>query len=106
MAFTSRQKITTTVTQNLVAAGDNAGNIRSIAFCNTNDVTPVSIDLHIYNSSAESYYIIKNKLVWPSEKFVLDTSAIGIDTSTSNDSLRVKCSDVSTTNPMNIIINV
>ena len=104
MAFTARQNITTTITQNLIAAGDNAGNIKSIVFCNTNVTTPVKLELHVYRSGS-LFYIVKNRYVYPSETFELDVSKIAIDTLANKDSLRIKCSNVSATYPMTVIIN-
>ena len=105
MAFTARKNITTTITQDLIAAGDKAGNIKSILFCNTSDTSKtVEVDLHIYRSGS-LFYIIKNRFVYPGENFEFDFSGISLDTSaTDRDSLRIKCSNVSSTYPMSIII--
>ena len=50
MAFTARHNITSTLITDLVAAGENAGNIKSILLANVHATTTVSVDLILNNN--------------------------------------------------------
>ena len=91
MAFTAKHNITTNTPQTLIAAGDNAGNIRSINLANIHDTTAVDINLWIVNCG-KLYYIIKNVTVPAGVTLQLDTSDININTNTGQDALRIKLS--------------
>ena len=91
MAFTARHNITTALTQNLITAGDNAGNIRSVHLANVDASTSVNVDLILNNDSA-NHYIIKNVTIPAGATLTVDTAKIKIDTTTGNDSLRIKLS--------------
>ena len=102
MAFTARHNITTITTQNLVAAGDNAGNISSVNIANVHASTAVSVDL-IVNNGSSNHYIFKNVEIEAGTTLSVDTSEIKINTSTTtDDSLRIK---LSAAVPVDVIIN-
>ena len=93
MAFTARHKITTDTPQTLVAAGDNAGNIKSINLANIHSATTVNIDLWVINCGV-SHYIMKNVSVPTGVTLSVETKDIRIDTRTGEDTLRIKLSAV------------
>ena len=102
MAFTARHNITTVLTQNLVAAGDNAGNIMSIHLVNVDASNSVNVDLIINGTSNSNHYIIKNVSISSGTSLVIDTSEIPIDTRLNGDSLRIK---LSAAIPIDVLIN-
>ena len=101
MAFTARHNIASTLTTDLIQAGDNAGNIKSILLTNVNASTTVSVDL-ILNNNFSDHHIIKNTIIPAGASLEIDTTDIRIDTSTGKDSLRIKCSNA---NGVDVIIN-
>ena len=101
MAFTARHNIASTLITDLVAAGENAGNIKSILLANIHDTTTVSVDL-ILNNNFSDHHIIKNTIIPAGASLELDTRDIKIDTSTGNDTLRITCSNA---NGVDVIIN-
>ena len=101
MAFTARHNIASTLTTDLIQAGDNAGNIKSILLTNVDASTTVSVDL-ILNNNNQDFNIIKNTIIPAGTSLELDTRDIKIDTSTNNDTLRIKCSNA---NGVDVIIN-
>ena len=101
MAFTARHNIASTLTTDLIQAGDNAGSIKSILLTNVHASTTVSIDL-ILNNNNQDFNIIKNTIIPAGTSLELDTRDIKIDTSTNNDTLRIKCSNA---NGVDVIIN-
>ena len=101
MAFTARHNIASTLTTDLIQAGDNAGSIKSILLTNVDASTTVSVDL-ILNNNNQDFNIIKNTIIPAGTSLELDTRDIKIDTSTNNDTLRIKCSNA---NGVDVIIN-
>tara|TARA_Y100001938_G_scaffold140081_1_gene207798 strand:- start:109 stop:417 length:309 start_codon:yes stop_codon:yes gene_type:complete len=101
MAFTARHNIASTLTTDLIQAGDNAGSIKSILLTNVHASTTVSVDL-ILNNNNQDFNIIKNTIIPAGTSLELDTRDIKIDTSTNNDTLRIKCSNA---NGVDVIIN-
>ena len=101
MAFTARHNIASTLITDLVAAGENAGNIKSILLANIHDTTTVSVDL-ILNNNFSDHHIIKNTIIPAGTSLEIDTKEIRIDTSTGNDTLRIKCDN---SNGVDVIIN-
>ena len=101
MAFTARHNITTVLTQNLVAAGDNAGNIKSVHLTNVHASSSVDANLIINNTGAD-HYIIKNVTIPSGTSLVVDTSEMVINTSSNQDSLRIK---LSAAVPVDVLIN-
>ena len=103
MAFTARHNITTVLTQNLVVAGDNAGNITSVHLANVDASDSVNVDLIVNGSRNSNHYIIKNVLMPSGTSLVIDTREIPIDTRSNGDSLRIK---LSAAVPVDVLINV
>ena len=101
MAFTARHNIASTLITDLVAAGENARNIKSILLANVHATTTVSVDL-ILNNNFSDHHIIKNTIIPAGASLEIDTTDIRIDTSTGKDSLRIKCSNA---NGVDVIIN-
>lgn len=101
MAFTARHNITSTLITDLIQAGDNAGNIKSILLTNVHASTAVSVDLILHNNN-QDFYIIKNVSIPAGVSLELDTREIKINTSKNNDTLRIKCSNA---NGVDVIIN-
>ena len=91
MAFTARHKIAVSTPQTLIAAGSNAGRIKSINLANIHDSTSVDVDLWVVNCGA-SYYIMKNVTIPAGVTLFLDTKDININTSAGQDTLRIKLS--------------
>lgn len=101
MAFTARHNITSALITDLIQAGDNAGNIKSILLTNVHASTAVSVDLILHNNN-QDFYIIKNVSIPAGASLELDTREIKINTSKNNDTLRIKCSNA---NGVDVIIN-
>ena len=101
MAFTARHNIASTLTTDLIQAGDNAGNIKSILLTNVHASTTVSVDLILHNNFKD-HHIVKNTIIPAGASLELDTRDIEIDTSTGNDTLRITCSNA---NGVDVIIN-
>ena len=101
MAFTARHNITSALITDLIQAGDNAGNIKSILLTNVDASTTVSVDLILHNNFKD-HHIVKNTIIPAGASLELDTRDIKIDTSTNNDTLRIKCSNA---NGVDVIIN-
>jgi len=102
MAFTARHNITTVLTQNLVAAGDNVGNITSIHLANVHASDAVNVDLIVNGPSNSNHYIIKNVSISSGTSLTVDTKEIPIDTRSNGDSLRIK---LSAATPIDVLIN-
>jgi hypothetical protein len=100
MAFVARHNITTVLTQDLVTAGDNAGNIVSINIANVHNSSAVKVDL-ILHSPGNDHYIIKNVEINSGASLQVDTRDIAINTN-SADSLRIKLGSAV---PVDVLIN-
>tara|TARA_R110002012_G_scaffold90101_1_gene220445 strand:+ start:1269 stop:1592 length:324 start_codon:yes stop_codon:yes gene_type:complete len=59
MAAVLQHNITTTLTQNLLAAGDNVNSIKSITLANVDSSNDAEVDLFL-NKGDDSFYILKN----------------------------------------------
>ena len=101
MAFKERHNISSTNVIDLIAAGENAGNIRSILLTNTHSSNSISVDLYLENNFSR-HYIVRNSAIPSGVSLELDVSKISIDTSTDQDYLRIKCS---TNGGLDVIIN-
>ena len=101
MALTARYNITTVLTQNLIAAGDNAGSIKSVNLANVHASTSVDVDL-LVNRDGSDYYIIKNVTIPAKTSLVIDMSNISVISTTGGDSLRIK---LSAAVPVDVIIS-
>ena len=102
MAFTARHNITTVLTQDLVAAGDNAGNILSVHLTNVHASSSVDVDLIVNGPNNSNHYIIKNTTIPSKTSLSIDTAKIKINTTSNNDSLRIKLSSAV---PVDVFIN-
>tara|TARA_R110002012_G_scaffold291532_1_gene485953 strand:+ start:1609 stop:1932 length:324 start_codon:yes stop_codon:yes gene_type:complete len=97
MAVTLEHNITTTLTQNLLAAGDKVSNAKSILIANVDSTNDAKVDLFL-NKGDNNYYILKNVLVPLESTLVLGQSdGISFDNSTNGFSLRIQVDDGSTT---------
>ena len=101
MAFTARHNITTALTQNLVSAGDDVS-VKSVNLSNVHASTSVGVDL-VLNTSSGDHYIIKNTIIPSGATLNVDVSDINVDTSTDNDSLRIK---LSAAIPVDVLVNI
>jgi len=101
MALKARHNITSTLITDLITAGDNAGDIKSILLTNVHATTANSVDLMLYNNY-ETHYIIKNVSIPGGASLELDLAKYRINTQKSKDSLRIKCSS---SNGVDVIIN-
>jgi len=101
MAFTARHNITSTLITDLIQAGDNAGNIKSILLTNVHASTAVGVDLILHNNN-QDFHIIKNVDIPAGASLEVDTKQIKINTSKNQDTLRIKCSNA---NGVDVIIN-
>tara|TARA_R100000742_G_C4264418_1_gene82329 strand:- start:135 stop:443 length:309 start_codon:yes stop_codon:yes gene_type:complete len=101
MALKARHNITSTLITDLITAGDNAGDIKSILLTNVHATTANSVDLMLYNNY-ETHYIIKNVSIPGGASLELDLARYRINTQKSKDSLRIKCSS---SNGVDVIIN-
>ena len=102
MALTLRHNITTAVSQDLITAGDEAGDVKSIHLTNINATTTNKADLFLFNCGS-TFYIIKNVELPVGATLIVDTSEIKIDTRTGKDSLRIKLSE--SAGAVDVIIN-
>jgi len=101
MALKARHNITSTLITDLVTAGDNAGDIKSILLANVHATTANSVDIMLYNNY-ETHYIVKNVLIPGGVSLELDLSKYRINTQKDKDSLRIKCDNA---NGIDVIIN-
>ena len=94
---TLQHNITTTLTQNLLAAGDDVSNARSITIANVDSTNDAKVDLFL-NKASNNYYILKNVLIPLSSTLVLGPEDnIVFDNGISGFSLRIQVDDGSTT---------
>jgi len=93
---TLQHNITTTLTQNLLAAGDKV-NAKSITLSNVDSTNDAKVDLFL-NQGDNDYYILKNVLIPLGSTLVLDEGdSISFNNSSSGFSLRIQVDDGSTT---------
>ena len=94
---TLQHNITTILTQNLLAAGDDVSNAKSITIANVDSTNDAKVDLFL-NKGSNNYYILKNVLIPLSSTLVLGPEDnIVFDNSTSGFSLRIQVDNGSTT---------
>ena len=94
---TLQHNITTTLTQNLLAAGDDVSNAKSITIANVDSTNDAKVDLFL-NKGSNNYYILKNVLIPLSSTLVLGPEDnIVFDNGTSGFSLRIQVDNGSTT---------
>ena len=85
--------ITTTLTQDLLTAGDGVNNAKSITISNTEASNNASIDLFL-NRKEDNFYILKSVSVPNGSTLVLSKEdSIGFDNSNDGFSLRIKSTE-------------
>ena len=96
MAFNPRQNITagsgtTAGPFNILSAGDNAGDIKSINLANTHASNAATVNLYVYNNNSKvTAYIIKNVSIPPGVSLNLDLLNTNINTSLWQDNVSIK----------------
>ena len=104
---TLQHNITTVLTQNLLAVGDNINNAKYISIANVDASNTAKVDLFL-NKGDNNYYLLKNVEI-PKETTLVLTKEdnIAFDNSTSGFSLRmqVDSGDGSTAVPVDVIIS-
>lgn len=94
---TLQHNITTVLTQNLLAAGDDISNAKSITIANVDSSNDAKVDLFL-NKGSNDYYILKNVLIPLGSTLVLGPEDnIVFDNGTSGFSLRIQVDNGSTT---------
>jgi hypothetical protein len=94
---TLQHNITTTLTKNLLEAGDGINNAKSITFSNVDSTNDAKVDLFL-NKGDDNFYILKNVLIPLGSTLVLGPEDnISFNNSTSGFSLRTQIDDGSTT---------
>jgi len=94
---TLQHNITTTLTKNLLEAGDGINNAKSITFSNVDSTNDAKVDLFL-NKGDDNFYILKNVLIPLGSTLVLGPEDnIGFNNSTSGFSMRTQIDDGSTT---------
>lgn len=85
--------ITTTLTQDLLTAGDNVNNAKSITISNTEASNDALVDLFL-NKGTDNFYILKTVLVPNGSTLVLNQQDnISFDNSNDGFSLRIKSTE-------------
>jgi len=94
---TLKHNITTVLTKNLLAAGDNVSNANSITLANVDDTNAAKVDLFL-NKGDNNFYILKNVLIPLGSTLVLGPEDnISFDNSSNGYSMRIQVDDGSTT---------
>ena len=94
---TLQHNITTVLTQNLLAAGDNISNAKSITIANVDSSNDAKVDLFL-NKGDDNFYILKNVLIPLGSTLVLGPEDnIAFDNSANGYSMRIQVDDGSTT---------
>tara|TARA_X000001382_G_scaffold121347_1_gene103576 strand:+ start:683 stop:1003 length:321 start_codon:yes stop_codon:yes gene_type:complete len=103
---TLQHNITTVLTQNLLAAGDNVSNAKYISIANVHASATAKVDLFL-NKGDNNYYLLKNVEIPKETTLVLtQNDNIAFDNSTNGFSLRIQVDNGSTTAvPVDVIIN-
>ena len=90
---TLHHNITSTLTKELLSAGDKISNAKSITISNVDDTNDAKVDLFL-NKDTENYYILKNVLIPLGSTLVLNQEDnISFNNSTNGFSLRIKVDD-------------
>jgi hypothetical protein len=103
---TLQHNITTVLTQDLLAAGDNVSNTKYISIANVHASPTAKVDLFL-NKGDNNYYLLKNVEI-PKETTLVLTKEdnIAFDNSASGFSLRIQVDNGSTTAvPVDVIIS-
>ena len=104
MAFNPRQNITagsgtTAGPFNILSAGDNAGDIKSINLANTHASNAATVNLYVYNNNSKvTAYIIKNVSIPSGVSLNLDLLNTNINTSLGQDNVSIKVTQTDISN--------
>ena len=103
---TLQHNITTVLTQNLLAVGDNVSNAKYISIANVHASSTAKVDLFL-NKGDNNYYLLKNVEIPKETTLVLtQNDNIAFDNSSNGFSLRIQVDDGSTTAvPVDVIIS-
>ena len=103
---TLQHNITTVLTQNLLAAGDNVSAAKYISIANVDASNTAKVDLFL-NKGDNDYYLLKNVEIPKETTLVLTKDDnIAFDNSTNGFSLRIQVDNGSTTAvPVDVIIS-
>ena len=103
---TLQHNITTVLTQNLLAAGDNVSNAKYISIANVDASNTAKVDLFL-NKGDNNYYLLKNVEIPKETTLVLtQNDNIAFDNSANGFSLRIQVDNGSTTAvPVDVIIS-
>ena len=98
---TLQHNITTTLTQNLLAAGDDVSNARSITIANVDSTNDAKVDLFL-NKGANNYYLLKNVEIPSGTTLILnEEDNIVFDNTSNGFSMRIK---LATAVPVDVVI--
>ena len=102
---TLQHNITTILTQNLLASGDNVNSAKYISIANVDASNTAKVDLFL-NKGDDDYYLLKNVEIPIETTLVLTKDDnIGFDNSTNGFSLRIQVDNGSTTAvPVDVLI--
>ena len=102
---TLQHNITTVLTQNLLASGDNVSSAKYISIANVDASNTAKVDLFL-NKGDDDYYLLKNVEIPIETTLVLTKDDnIGFDNSTNGFSLRIQVDNGSTTAvPVDVLI--
>ena len=103
---TLQHNITTVLTQDLLAVGDNVSDAKYISIANVDASNTAKVDLFL-NKGDNNYYLLKNVEIPKETTLVLtQNDNIAFDNSTNGFSLRIQVDNGSTTAvPVDVIIN-
>ena len=103
---TLQHNITTVLTQNLLAAGDNVSSAKYISIANVHASSTAKVDLFL-NKGDNNYYLLKNVEIPKETTLVLtQDDNIAFDNSSNGFSLRIQVDNGSTAAvPVDVIIS-
>ncbi len=103
---TLQHNITTVLTQDLLAVGDNVSDAKYISIANVDASNTAKVDLFL-NKGDNNYYLLKNVEIPKETTLVLtENDNIAFDNSANGFSLRIQVDNGSTTAvPVDVIIN-
>ena len=104
---TLQHNITTVLTQNLLAAGDNVSSAKYISIANVDSSNTAKVDLFL-NKGDNNYYLLKNYAIAKETTLTLTKdNNIAFDNSANGFSLRIQVDsgDGSTAVPVDVIIS-
>jgi len=98
---TLQHNITTVLTQNLLAAGDNVSDIKRMSIANVHASSTTKVDLFL-NKGANNYYLLKNVEIPSGTTLILnEEDNIVFDNTSNGFSMRIK---LATAVPVDVVI--